>query len=190
MMNSFILLATEAVEVAHEAAEAAHEAHEGGFGLNFDILETNLINLVLLLGILIYFGSKVVSSALGARRDKIAQAIQEAEARQKKATAALAEQQQNLAKAQAEAKQIREAATTNAQTAKEAILAQAAKDVERLKETAQQDLNSEQERVIAELKQRIAALALERVESQLSSGLNDESQQKLVNRSIAQLGGS
>ncbi|MEM1254426.1 MAG: F0F1 ATP synthase subunit B, partial [Cyanobacteria bacterium P01_H01_bin.21] len=31
-------------------------SEEGGFGLNFDILETNLINLVIIIGVLVYFG--------------------------------------------------------------------------------------------------------------------------------------
>ena len=34
----------------------AHSEVEGGFGLNLNIFETNLINLLLLVGILIYFG--------------------------------------------------------------------------------------------------------------------------------------
>ena len=178
MMVNFILLATEA-------------AHEGGFGINFNIFEANLINLGLLLGILFYFGSKVVGDVLSARSSRIAQAISEAEQRQKQAAAALAEQQQNLTEAQTKAEEIRKAAQESAKAVKESILAQAAKDIERLKETAQQDLNSEQERVMLELKQRIAAMALEQVESDLNSRLdNDEAQQTLINRSLAQLGGN
>jgi len=47
-MGTFLLLAAE----AHEAAE------KGGFGINFDIFEANLINLAILIGVLIYFGRK------------------------------------------------------------------------------------------------------------------------------------
>ncbi|NJK69970.1 MAG: F0F1 ATP synthase subunit B, partial [Microcoleus sp. SU_5_3] len=42
-MGTVLLLATEA-------------SREGGFGLNFDILETNLINLSIVIGLLFYFG--------------------------------------------------------------------------------------------------------------------------------------
>lgn len=173
MIGSFTLLAME----------------EGGFGLNFDILEANLINLALLLGILFYFGRKVITDVLSARRTKIAQAIQEAEQRQQKAANALAEQQKKLTQAQTQAERIRQEAQESAQAAKTKIMAQATQDVERMQETAAQDLTSEQERVITQLKQRVAALAIEQVQSQLSNQLDEEAQQQLIQRSIAQLGG-
>ena len=169
--------------------EASSEV-EGGFGFKLDLLESNIINLLILLGVLFYYGSKVVGNILAERKAKIAEKIQEVEAKQKKAAAALAEEQQKLAQAKETAKTIRSEAEVNAQKAKEAILAQGEKEVERIKATAQADLNSEQERAIAELKRRVATLALERVESQLGNILNEEAQQKLIDRSIAQLGGN
>lgn len=168
----------------------ATEAHgEGGFGLNLDIFETNLINLAILVGILVYFGRKVLGQVLSDRRAKIAEAIQEAEDRQKKAAANLAEQQKKLAEAKTTAERIRKEAAERAKTAQAAIMAQTEKDIQRLKETAAQDLSSEQQRVISELKQRIAALAMERAESQLKAQLDESKQQTLIERSIAQLGG-
>lgn len=169
--------------------EASAEAN-GGFGFHLDILESNIINLAILLVVLIYYGSKVVGNILSERRAKIAEKIEEAEAKQKEAAATLAEEQEKLAKAKTTAEKIVSDANENAEKAKAAILAQGEKEVERIKATAQADLNSEQERAIAELKQRVAALALERVESQLGEILNDEAQQKLIDRSIAQLGGN
>ena len=167
----------------------ATEAHSSGFGLNFNIFETNLINLTLLVGILVYFGRDFLGNVLRSRRSRIEEAITEAEAKQRKAAEALADQQQKLAQAQAEAERIRKAAQENAQAAKEVIAAQNSQDIQRLKETAAQDLNSEQEQAIAELKQRIAALALQQVETQLKESLNESDQQALIDRSIAQLGG-
>ncbi|MGK7937004.1 MAG: F0F1 ATP synthase subunit B [Xenococcaceae cyanobacterium] len=169
--------------------EASSEV-EGGFGFKFDLLESNIINLLILLGVLFYYGSKVVGNILAERKAKIAEKIQEAEEKQKKAAATLAEEQQKLAQAKETAEKIRSEAEVNAQKAKEAILAQGEKEIERIKATAQADLNSEQERAIAELKRRVATLALERVESQLGNILNEEAQQKLIDRSIAQLGGN
>ena len=169
--------------------EASSEA-EGGFGFKLDLLESNIINLLILLAVLFYYGSKVVGNILAERQAKIAEKVQEAEAKQQKAAATLAEEQEKLAQAKVTAEKIRSDAEANAQKAKEAILAQGAKEVERIRETAQADLNSEQERAIAELKRKVAVLALERVESQLEGILNDEAQQKLIDRSIAQLGGN
>jgi F-type H+-transporting ATPase subunit b len=168
----------------------AHAEVESGFGFKLDILESNLINLIILIGVLFYYGSKVVGNILNERKTKIAQRIQEVEQEQKQAAATLAEEQQKLAQAQATAKNIVQEAETNGQKAKEAILAKGQQEVERLKATAAQDLQSEQEKAIAELRQRVAALAVERAESRLQEMLNEEAQQTLIDRSISQLGGS
>lgn len=173
-------------EAAHAAAEAGHE---GGFGFNFNILETNLINLLIVIGLLVYFGRSFLGKILTERRSGIETAIADAERRRKEAAAALAEQQQKLAQAQTEADRIRAQAEVNAKTAGEAILAQAVKDIQRLRETAAQETTTEEERIVAELRQRIAALAVQRVEAQLPTVLNDSLQQQLIDRSIAGLGG-
>jgi len=162
---------------------------EGGLGLNFDILVTNLINLIIIIGVLIYFGGKFLGKTLSTRRDAIAAAITEAEQRKQEAVKALAEQQQKLAQAQAEAKQILVEAETMAQRSRQEIIAQAQADVERLRATAAQDLSSQETRVMRELQQRVAALAIARTESELPQRLNDEVQRRLVDASITMLSG-
>jgi F-type H+-transporting ATPase subunit b len=66
---------------------------------------------------------------------------------------------------------------------------QAAVDVERLRETAAKDLEVEQARAIAQLRQQVVALAIQRVEGQLVDRLDAVAQQQLIDRSIAMLGG-
>ncbi len=173
-MGTVLLLATES---------------EGGFGLNFDILETNIINLGLLVGILFYFGRKVLTNTLSERRSNIEKTIVEAETKAKEAAIALSEVQQKLTQAQAEAQRIIKAAEENAKASRSGILAQATADVERLKETAARDLNTERDRAIAQLRQQVVAMSLQKVESELQTGVAEDTQQKLIDNSIALLGG-
>ncbi|MFN4067562.1 MAG: F0F1 ATP synthase subunit B [Thermosynechococcus sp.] len=163
----------------------------GHFGLNTNLLETNLINLAILIGVLVYFGRGVLGKTLGDRRQQIIAAIAEAEERQKVAAARLAEEQQKLAQAKQEAQRIREEALARAKAAKEELLAQAKREIERLKETASQDTSAATERAIAEIRERIAAMALAEAENQLKVRLsqNPDLQRTLVDRSIALLGG-
>ena len=174
-MKSFVLLA---------AAESR------GFGLNLDFLEANLINLAIIIAVLVYFGRGVLGKTLSERRAKIEEAITEAETRKSQASSALADQQQKLAQAKQEATRIRSEAEVRAKSAREAILVQAQEDLQRMKASAAQDLNSQQEKVVAELRQRVAAMAIAKVESQLRSGLGDDTQQQLIDRSIATIGGN
>lgn len=177
-----LLLATAAV--AEEAAE-----HKG-FGLNFDILEINLINIAIIVGVLVYFGRGLVGKTLGDRRAAIEAAIRDAETRKKDAAAALAGQQQKLAQAQAEATRIRAAAEESAKVARTEILAQAEQEIARIQAEGQTGIEADQERIMTELRQRIAAMAVQQVESRLRSDLNENSQQQLVDRSITMLGES
>lgn len=169
---------------------ASAEAEGGGFGFNFDILESNLINLLVVYAILFYFGRGFLSKTLGDRKSSIAEAIKDVEQRKQSAAAALAEQQQKLAQAQAEADKIRSDALEAAAVTKAEILAKAEQDIQRMKEAAAQDMSSDQERVLNELRQRIAALALQKAEGDIQSRLDDDRQQRLIDRSIAMLGGS
>lgn len=165
------------------------EVTESGIHLNFDILETNIINLAIVIGVLVYFGRGVLGKTLTERKSQIETAIQEAEIRKKEAAAALADEQQKLAQAQTEAARILAEAQERAKVVHESILAEAQVDMQRLKAAEAQDLTRQQERVMAELRQRIAALALERVESHLQSGIGESTQQQLIDRSIATIGG-
>jgi len=160
-----------------------------GFGLNLDLLETNIINLVIIIGVLVYFGRGVVGKNLSDRRSAIETAIREAEDRKKAAVSALAEEQQKLAQAQAEATRIREAADQSAEKARAAILSETEEELARMRQSASQDITSQQERVMRELRERISAMAIAKAEERLKTGLNQDAQHQLVDRSIASLGG-
>lgn len=178
MFDNLLMLATESPSVG-----------EGNFGLNLNLFETNIINLAILIGVVVYFGRKTLVQILSERRSKIAEEIQEVEDRQQQAAAALAEQQQKLARAQVEAERIRQAAEERAAKAKAEIEAQTERDIARLQDTAAKNVSSEQERVVAELRRQIAELAIARAEDQIKSRLDEATQQQLIDRSIAQLGG-
>jgi F-type H+-transporting ATPase subunit b len=167
----------------------ATEGH-GGFGINLDILETNIINLSIVIAILFIFGRKILTNNLNDRRAKIEAAINDAQNRQQKAAASLAEAKKNLEKATAEAEEIRQKATVSAEAARAEILAQSKRDIERMQQNAVADLNSERDKAIAELRQKVAQLAMQQVETQLQSVLDENVQQQLVDRSIALVGGN
>ena len=168
----------------------AAEAEHSGFGLNLDILETNLINLVIIVGVLVYFGKNSLGKTLTDRRTQIEAAIKEAEQRKEKAAAALAEQQQKLAQAKTEASRIRAEAEERANAVRANVMAQAEEDMQRMKASAAQDLSAQQDRVLNELRQRIAALAMQRAEEHLKSQMNDDAQRQLIDRSITMIGGA
>ena len=165
-------------------------ASEGGFHLNFDIFEANLVNLGIILAFLFVYGRKFISDLLGERKAKIVADLKDAESRMNEAQAALSKAQQDLEQAQKQAQEIREEAKLSAENAKARVLAQGREEIEKLKATAVKEIDSEQARVINDLKQRVAQLALERVAGELGNRLDASGQSELIDRSIAQLGGN
>lgn len=174
MIRNFVLLASEAVE-------------HSGFGFNSNILETNLINIVIVLGLLIYAGRGFLGKILSARLESIQSAIAEAEKRQKEANDKLALQQEKLAQAQVEAANLRKQAEADAQKAADSILATVDADIARLREAAEQEIVTEQERVIIQLRQQVAEKSLASVQAYFDRGLSESVQAELIDRSIALL---
>jgi len=174
MIRNFVLLASESVE-------------HSGFGFNSDILGTNVINIVIVIGLLIYAGRGFLGKILSARLESIQSAIADAENRQKDASAKLTVQQGKLAQAKTEAENLRNQPETDAKHAADLILATVDADIARLRESADQEIATEQDRVIVQLRQQVADKALASVQSYFDLGLSEATQIELIDRSIALL---
>jgi F-type H+-transporting ATPase subunit b len=161
----------------------------GGWGLNLDLFETNVINLAIIIGVLFVFGRKTIVATLAERQARIEKSIADAEQRASKATAELTAAKKNLADSQAEAAQITANAEVSAAKAAEDILATAKEDVARMQDAASRDASSERDKAVIELRQKVAALAMARVEEYLQANLDDAKRAQLLDRSIAMVGG-
>jgi len=184
MIHNFFLLAPLfAAEVPMESLlESTLEPK--GFGLNPDILQTNLINIVIILAILIYFGRGIVGKILSQRLSTIETAIKDAESRKSKAVEQLTIQQQKLAQTKTECDRLLAKATQDAQAARAAILATVADDLARLKTAAQREINSEQERAISQVRNQVVTKSLAQVSDYFNRGLSEHAQTQLVERSL------
>jgi F-type H+-transporting ATPase subunit b len=168
MIQNFFLLAVESK----------------GFGLNPDILQTNLINIVIILVVMVYFGRGIVGKILRQRLSAIETAIKDAESRKANALEQLSVQQQKLAQTQAECDRLLSKANQDAQVAKAAILSTVAEDIARLKAAAQREISTEQERAIAQVREQVVAKSLAQVNEYFNRGLSDHVQTQLVDRSL------
>ena len=74
-------------------------AENGSIGLNLDILETGVINIAALVGILIYTGKDFLGSILQERKSTIVKSVQDAEDRLNEANRRLSEAQNQLSQA-------------------------------------------------------------------------------------------
>ncbi|GAB4218363.1 MAG: hypothetical protein OHK0012_26970 [Synechococcales cyanobacterium] len=170
--------------LATAEAEALVEEAEG-----FDWLESNFFNVLLLVALLVYLARTVVAKILSERRQTILTEIQGAEQRRDQARQQLAEQQKNLAAAEAQAADILKQAEVSAAQVRAEVLATIDEDIARLRASADQDLASQSDRVMQELRQRLVEQVLQQVESDLPAMMTEERQSRLIEQSLAALAG-
>ncbi len=165
-------------------------ASEGGFGINLNLLETNLINLVIVIGVLYWFLKGFLGGMLQRRRETILRDLEDAENRLKTATSELAKAQQELSAAQQKADKIRVDGTARAKAIrldgeKRTIQAMAA-----LKQDALADLNAEGARLTEQLRRQAALAAIDQAMTELPKRFDSKAQGQLIDSSIKNLGNS
>lgn len=163
-------------------------AHHGGFGLNLNPLDTNLINLVIVIGVLVWFLRGFLGGMLERRRQTILAELSDAEERLKTANAALSQAQQDLAAAQQKAEQIRADGQARAAAVRAESEQRTIEDMARLKQDAVADLNAEAARVTDLLRREAARQAIEKALAALPAKLDDAAQARLIDQSINTLG--
>jgi F-type H+-transporting ATPase subunit b len=163
-------------------------ASEGGFGLNLDLFETNIINLAIVIAALVWFLPKVLGGILATRRAAILADLEDAEKRLLETTTALAAAKQDLADAQKKAEMIRSDARARADALRLDSERRTVDEMARLKQGAVADLQSEASRVSEQLRREAARRAVERALASLPGKLDAEAQARFIDQSINSLG--
>lgn len=104
-------------------------AEAEGFGLNTNILETNLINLSVVIGVVVSFVGDALKSLLETRKQTILNNIQEANQRANEAQDRLNQARAQLELAQKKANDIREQGLLNAEREKNQCVRQTEEDI-------------------------------------------------------------
>ncbi|MCS5691117.1 F0F1 ATP synthase subunit B [Cyanobium sp. FGCU-6] len=163
-------------------------ASHGGFGLNLNPFETNIINLAVVIAGLVWFLRGFLGGILERRRQAILSDLQEAEQRLAAARSALADAQNGLGAAQQKAEQIRIDGKARAEAIHLDNQKRTVDEVARVKQGAQSDLANEASRVKSQLQRETALRAIEKALGALPGKLDDEAQARLIDQSIKTLG--
>lgn len=137
-------------------------AEEEGIGLNSDILETGLINILALVGILIYAGKDFLGSLLDERKTTIVKGVQDAEDRLNEAQKRLNEAEKQLNQANLVISEIRNETIASKKLLLEADAYAAKKDLKIRFERALATFKSKERQIFLEIKEQIISLVLKR----------------------------
>ncbi len=156
----------------------------GGFGLNLNLFETNVINLAIVIFGLYKFLPGFLGGILERRRKAILSDLKDAEQRLLEATSSLADAKKELAAAEQKASQIRADCKLRAESIRLESEKRTVEEMTRIKQGAVSDLNAEASRVSAQLRREAARLAIEKAMATLPSKLDKDLQEKFLSQSI------
>lgn len=161
-----------------------------GISLNLDILETGLINIILLIGILIYSGKDFLTELLEERKTTIITTIENAEQRLNEATYRLNEAQKQLNQSEIVIEEIK---NEKIETKRVLLLTEAdqfKKDLELQISRAFATRKTKQRQIFLEIKQKIIILLLNATVRRLQELFeSDKKSSKLINKIINNLEG-
>nr|YP_010192248.1 ATP synthase CF0 B subunit [Athrotaxis cupressoides]QZN07910.1 ATP synthase CF0 B subunit [Athrotaxis cupressoides] len=155
-----------------------------GFGLNTNILETNIINLSVVLGVLIYFGKGVLSNLLDNRKHKILSTIENSEELCKVAANQLEQARVRLREVEMRAREIRVNGYSQIEQEKEDLINIACINLKQLEISKNETIHFEQERVIEQVRQQIYCQAVQRALGTLNSRLNSKLHLRTIEHNI------
>lgn len=162
-------------------------SNHSGFGINTDVIETNILNLSVVIGVLVYYGRIVLSDSLKSRKETILRSLQEAENKFKEAEENLNFAKENFEAAKVKAEQIKQQGFSLSEKTFKTLLDAVEEDIKRLKALNLATIKMEEEKSINEICQKLSQVALIKAIEKISAKLNANLQKKIISRKIEKL---
>tara|TARA_B100000965_G_scaffold394662_1_gene407167 strand:+ start:354 stop:866 length:513 start_codon:yes stop_codon:yes gene_type:complete len=156
----------------------------GGFGLNLNLFETNVINWAVVIFGLYKFLPGFLGKMLQKRREGILLELKDAEDRLNKASNALDKAKSDLLLAEEKASQIKADSLKRSESIKLESEKKAIEEMARIKQSAISDESAEASRAISQLRKEAVELAIKKALDSLPNKLDQLTQEKLVTKSI------
>ena len=155
-----------------------------GFGLNFNLFETNILNWAVVVFGLYKFLPGFLGKMLQKRREGILLELKDAEDRLLNATQALEKAKKDLSSAEEKASQIKADSLKRSESIRMESEKKAIEEMARIKQSAISDESSEASRAISQLRKEAVELAIKKALDSLQNRLDKKTQENLVTQSI------
>ena len=155
-----------------------------GFGLNFNLFETNILNWAVVVFGLYKFLPGFLGKMLQKRREGILLELKDAEDRLLNATKALEKAKKDLSSAEDKASQIKADSLKRSESIRMESEKKAIEEMARIKQSAISDESSEASRAIFQLRKEAVELAIKKALDSLPNRLDKTIQENLVTQSI------
>jgi F-type H+-transporting ATPase subunit b len=155
-----------------------------GLGINLQLLIAQIVNFLLLLGLLYLFAYKPVMRMLDERSRKIKESVDLTESVRQQAANAEEETRKRLEKASREGQEVIARAIKTGEELKQKAIQEAKPEAEALIARARQDIRQERDDIIAELHKDFTDLTISAAEKIIEQKLDKEAHRKLIDKVI------
>ncbi len=176
----------EKVHPEEGPAEGAEHHEKTYFGIPGWILK--IANMILFIGVLVYFVGGPVKKGFAARSEAIKRAADEARERREKADRMAGDIQARLSAIEAEVRAIHERAVAEGERQKRELLTAAEAESQKILAAARTDVDNRLKHARTELTEYAGQLASERAEQILREQITEQDQKKLFQESLREVG--
>jgi F-type H+-transporting ATPase subunit b len=157
---------------------------EGFLGLTLPSFIGQLINFLILLGLLTFFGYKPIRNMLDERSNRIRLSMEQAEATKSEYERAQVEAQKQIGKARDEGQSILAQAAQAGNVLKEEARQEARKEAQAIVERARAELERERDKIVDELRKEFIDTAILAAERVLSETLDRGKHRQLIEKTL------
>jgi F-type H+-transporting ATPase subunit b len=157
---------------------------EGFLGLTLPSFIGQLINFLILLGLLTFFGYKPIRNMLDERSNRIKLSMEQAEATKSEYERAQVEVEKQIGKAREEGQSIIAQAAQAGDRIKEEARLEARKEAQAIVEKARAELERERDKIVDELRKEFVDTAILAAESVLSETLDRGKHHQLIEKTL------
>ena len=155
-----------------------------GFGFNGNILETNVLNLGVVLIIVFVVGGDSLTSTLDERKKSIAKNLERAEERAQEAREKLFQAKSQLEAAQKRAAEILEQGNSNADQEKNDSARKKQEEISRLTKNQEELVTVEEEKAFSQVYEKFVDRIIEKTRERLLTRLNPQTHTRVINSQI------
>ena len=161
-------------------------ASEGGAAFNWSFVIKHALNLIILIGIIIYFARIPIKKALERRRSNLSREIDEAKAEIEKAKTHFEEYSEKIGTLDAEIAELRESIKNLGENEKNEIIANATQTCELIKKESKETIELEAFRAKQEIQEEVVEssinIAEKLIREKMGSNFDSKAVDKLINQ--------
>jgi len=154
--------------------------------INYTLI-AQIVNFLLLVAVVSWFGYKPIMKIMEERQNKIATDLQNAENTKAEAQNVKKEYERQLAEARSEAQAIIDKANKTAKEAYDQMLAQAREEQENIFRTAKEQIEREKANALLEVRNEVVSLSMQLASKVVEKKMDAEADQKLINEFLDEI---